>query len=79
MIKFKINGGHQRREADDIAERVPHVNVRATFVEMADESVGEFEHELDDEIAYARRDSDRGRLNALHSVRRHFNAARGIL
>lgn len=79
MIKFSINGGHQRREAEGLAERVDHVMVRATFVQFPDDQAGEFEHELLDEIEYARRDGDRGRCNALHSIRRHFNAARGIL
>lgn len=73
MIKFKINGTFQRREAEKVAERVPHVNVRATFVELPDYERVNFGCTLNDLIVFAK--GDRGRLNALHSIRRHFEAA----
>ena len=76
MIRFKINGGFQHKEAEKLAENVPHTNVRKTFVEVIDEEAGTFAMALTHALANARSCHDRGRTNALHSIRRHFEEAR---
>ena len=75
MIRFKISGYHQHKEAEKLAENVPHLDVHKTFAQMPDDSQEAFQAALNASVANARACHDRGRCNALGSIRRHYEEA----